>query len=274
MKTKAIVVSFVCLLAVLFLPGIGRAQSTNCDNKTALIPDGQVQFLLFGGAGATNWFKFVGRVDRSYSLEVWDEFNPDSSIPSPAVFAEGDIGPNAGGCVAVNPLSLGNFDQTAPSVDTPFGTFAGRRRTFTIATNTSFGVRIGPFATGTSYAVALHETTLYNPLWSTFGGFETFYKFYNTSNSSCTVTLRLRNDADAAVAGGSPAAFAISANQTSATRTTGPTDMNVANDQAGHAFITHNCPPGAIQVDGFLAFFGTTTSVLPIKILGARENQH
>ncbi|MGH9779231.1 MAG: tail fiber domain-containing protein, partial [Candidatus Acidiferrales bacterium] len=41
---------------------------------------------------------------------------------------------------------------------------------------------------------------------------------------------------------------------------------------AGRGSITHDCPPGAVQVDGFVGnFSGVAPAVLPIKIVAARE---
>ena len=162
--------------------------------------------------------------------------------------------------------------STLPSTDTtnvtPGIVLNGSRRSF-IGTGQAVIVRIGfPLATTETVQVSVAETTLFNPLWSTFGGFETFYRFQNSTNSSCNVTLRMVNDAGAQVANPS---FAIPANSTAPTRTTGPTDLNLANDQAGQAIITHDCPPGAIQVDGFLGLFGAQTNVLPIRIQTARQ---
>ncbi len=123
------------------------------------------------------------------------------------------------------------------------------------------------------FTLVLVETTLFNPLWSTFGGFETFYRFQNSTNSACNVTLRMINDAGTQVAN---TTFPIPANSTVPTVFTGPTaqgGLNLANDQAGQAIITHDCPPGAIQVDGFIGRFDLAAPVvLPIRIQAAREH--
>jgi hypothetical protein len=75
----------------------------------------------------------------------------------------------------------------------------------------------------------------------------------NTTNLPISVTLKLINDAGAAVANQT---LTIAANATSPTIYTGPpvssaTGLSVANDTTGQIIITHNGPPGGIAVDGY-----------------------
>lgn len=56
----------------------------------------------------------------------------------------------------------------------------GSRQWFTLE-NTSGGTR--------PYSVSVTETTLYNPRWSTFSGFNTSWGFHNTTNVTLNVTL-------------------------------------------------------------------------------------
>lgn len=55
------------------------------------------------------------------------------------------------------------------------------------------------------------------------------------------------------------------------TRNTGPSDLNVGNGQAGHATVTHDCPPGAIQVDAYLST--KLGKMLPLKGGPARQQR-
>jgi hypothetical protein len=262
-KPKAIVVSFACLLAVLLgLPAVSSAQTF-----VGTIPDGRVSDTVNIAAAATVCFYFFGIAGRSYSIEV------QGSIAANTTFTEffGAVG-------EVCPVATAAGYTITTTNDPPHGgpggnpAAFGRRASFVAPSTGLYMVTVnntGGITGAFKYSVS--DTTLFNPLWSTFGGFETFYKFYNTTSASCSVTLSLRNDNNTVRAAST---FSLAADNTSATRTTGSTDLNVTNDVAGHAFITHDCPPGAIQVDGFLGFFGATTSVLPIKIVAARESAH
>ena len=275
MKTKAIVVSFACLLAVLFLPVLGRAQSTDCTQPTGLVSDGRLAppgSTFFIGNGVQQWFVLNRlKANRSYSVEITFTFGGDvGSMPNSSLFENTGFDGVACTGTAVTSRTTQGID---PASDRSFGNVTSRRRSFTLTTSQDVRMTItNGTGVGFSYNVTVSETTLFNPLWSTFGGFETFYKIYNTTATSCSVTLDLRSDADASVAS---VTFSVAGNNTSATRNTGPTDLNVADNQAGHAVITHDCPPGAIQADGFLR---TVTIggivVLPIKIVVPREATH
>jgi hypothetical protein len=99
-----------------------------------------------------------------------------------------------------------------------------------------------------------------------------FYRFQNTTNEEVNLTLTLVNDGATTVAS---VTLAVPAGATAPTRHTGLSDLNVPDNQAGQAIITHDGPPGAIQVDGFLrAVSGSTLVILPIKITAAREASH
>ncbi len=172
------------------------------------------------------------------------------------------------------PVTFTNDIEPFSNTGTGMSQFGAVRLSLTAANNTEvfFFVNTGIATAPGDFRVRVEETTLFNPLWSTFGGFETFYRFQNATNSACSVTLRMVNDAGTVVANSTQP---IPANSTAPTVFTGPMaqgGLNLANDQAGGATITHNCPPGAIQVDGFTGRFDLAAPVvLPIKIQTARQ---
>lgn len=58
-------------------------------------------------------------------------------------------------------------------------------------------------------------------------------------------------------------------------RDTRATDLNVAASQTGKVILTRDCPPGAIQADGFMTNEGGTVFVtIPVKFEPVRETQH
>src|SRR5262249_13716091 len=128
----------------------------------------------------------------------------------------------------------------------------------------------GPFR----LRVRVVETTQFSPTWSTADGFETFYRIYNTADGTvvgCSVTLDLRKDSDGPAAGVSSAVtFTLMGNQ-SVTRRTGPSDMGVIDGQTGHAIITHDCTPGAIQVEAYMS--GPAGYRIPLKVVTARQQR-
>ncbi|MGH9777830.1 MAG: hypothetical protein ACRD5I_05410 [Candidatus Acidiferrales bacterium] len=248
-------------LALALSPSAAWSQ---CNEFTFTIPDGRIQTDFIAGAGDEGFF-FNGTAGHSYSIEISMD---TSSLAGPSAVHFGAAG------VSCPSADAAGFRNTT-FIDPISNSCCSERQSFTAtAGGTPFYVtRVINGTDGVTYRYTVSDTTLFNPLWSTSGGFETFYRFQNTTNAVCNVTLTMRNDAGALV-GGTPVTFPIPANSTVPTRNTGAGDLNVANGLAGSATIAHDCPPGGVQVDGFTGIFGATTAVLPIKIVPAREAAH
>ena len=262
---RAGAVGLTVLMALALFPQFVSAQ---CDFH-AMVPDGRISptFTINSGTNDMAFF-FLGRAGRSYSVEVQRVTREHF---------DGTLSANWGGvnvnCPVADIAGLRNTGTIEPAPQpNGFGLFRG---SFTAPSNAFYMIRVGnTSATSAQVRASISDTTLFNPLWSTFSGFETFYRIQNTTNASCMVTLNLTNDAGALV-GGSPRTVTVAANSTFTTLHTGPgafpPAMAVADNLAGGATFTHDCPPGAIQIDGFLGNFAGTPIVLPIKIVSARE---
>jgi hypothetical protein len=230
-----------------------QAQSVDCNNPTSVAPDGRT---LSGNIPAmtTFWFSVAARGASSYAAEANYPTAADSAFP--ALDAVSDCAPTS-----INPRNLMN--DRYPQRNRVSVTAASVMTILVSVTNSTMQAR--------DFTVRVAETTLFNPLWSTFGGFETFYRLQNTTRDSLNVTLRLINDGGTTVATHNQM---LAANSTAPTIFTGPgpaPGLGVADNQAGQAILTHDGPPGALQVDGFLGSFAGTSVVLPIKIVPVRE---
>lgn len=113
-----------------------------------------------------------------------------------------------------------------------------------------------------SFAVRVLETTLFNPAWSTFGTFETFYSCTNaTANQILSATLKIFNTAGAEVG-----SFAFNNIAAGATVSTNTGTLGVANNLNGSATLTHNGTPGAIICEAAIANFSVAPGVIqPVK---------
>ena len=253
LKTSLIAVG--AFLALALAPSAAWSQ---CTVFVPSPPDGRITENFVTAATSNETFFMRGLAGRSYSVEVL------ASLEEGFVFHFGAVGNS---CPTADDAIYRNTSAIAPQL---FDGADGQRMSFIAPSNGFYLVRVENNGSSQTFRYSAVETTLYNPLWSTAGGFETFYRFQNTTNDVCNVTLTMRNDAGALV-GGTPVTFPIPANSTVPTRNTGAGDLNVGNGLAGNATISHDCPPGGVQVDGFTAIFGASTAVLPIKIVGARE---
>jgi hypothetical protein len=247
-------------LLVALLPSAAQADNTACAGAIILTPDGSEITGSFTANPQQRWFKIVGKARRSYAAMMERITPTDAGTPITMVVPQLNV------CGGIN-VTTNNISAYEP--DGSAGGSVGRWARAMSADETLLAR--WDSATGTDYRVRVVETTLTSPLWTTFSNFETFYRFNNVTNGSISVTLWLLNDAGTVVA--SPT-FAVPANSTSPTRNTGPTDLNLPDDTAGQAIITHNGPPGAIHVDGFSGNFSVSPPVvLPIKIEPARQQR-
>jgi len=263
--SKGVLVACLVAVVLLGLPAVSSAQTF-----VGTIPDGRVSDTVNIAAAGTVCFYFFGIAGRSYSVEVQGSIGANQSFTE-FFGAAGAICPGAT-AAGYTITTTNDPPHVGPGGNPPF---FGRRASFVAPSTGLYMVTVNNTGGGTgAFKYSVSDKTLFNPLWSTFSGFETFYRIQNTTNASCMVTLNLRNDAGALV-GGSPRTVTVAANSTFTTLHTGPgafpPAMAVADNLAGGATFTHDCPPGAIQIDGFLGNFAGTPIVLPIKIVSARE---
>jgi hypothetical protein len=128
------------------------------------------------------------------------------------------------------------------------GNGTGRRVSFTAQSAGLFVVCIANLAGSGIYSFRAVDTTLFNPRWSTYGGYDNAWGFLNVSDMAIAGILTVYDADGHAVASEQlwigPAAerFAYSS----------PSDMNVPRNIAGYATFTHNGPPGSIVADAYL----------------------
>jgi hypothetical protein len=212
---KRISICLVVSLLGLFVAASARAQSLDCNTPTQVGPDGR----SFSGsipATTTLWFAFSARALGSYSAEANYTTAADSSFPAVGVFAPGDVQPGCAGGSSLSPRNTMLIDPALPNGDRASVTPAAAGTVLVSVSNSTGQAR--------DFSFRVAETTLFNPLWTTSGGFETFYRFENTTNGSCAVRLRLV--ADQSFGGGTAADVVINvgAGSTAATRNTGAAD--------------------------------------------------
>jgi len=253
MKVKTLVASLVVLfgLSCLFSP-VANADNTVCTGARVLRADGTEQTGSFTAVGQDRWYKFEIYANRSYAIFAENLSNSDTaSVVNQFV----NVVIDACGGASLGGTNL-SFIETAPLTDGDGGTAIAIRPT---TTTTAFKQLFG--TDGGSFRIRVEETTLFNPAWSTFGTFETFYSCINVTDSgTLDATLRLFNTAGAEVGSFNfdniPAGGTVSTN----TGTLGVADGN------GSATLTHNGPPGGIICEAAIADFATAPRVIqPVK---------
>jgi hypothetical protein len=247
-----------------------HADNTTCAGAIVLVPDGGTHEGDLTAGGGSRWYHFVAKAGRSYALML-ENLTP---VDEQREIAAGGLVSTCGGpLVPVNEL----LDEQEPAsstlnLDLPASLMGAARMAVKVDTDEElfFAVSNIDVSGNAHFRIRVEETTLFNPQWSTEFGRETHYDLLNTTNRPCSVTLDLRNDNNG-VPGGSagPVTFALAGNH-SVSRQTGGADLHIHNGQTGHATISHDCTPGAILVDAYLAGGGHER---PLKVTAARQQR-
>jgi hypothetical protein len=248
------------------------ADNSTCPNANLLVPDGGAQTgdIAAAPASGLRYFRFVAKANRSYAVMLENLSSPDEQAEIAVAVVTDSC---AGAPLPINDAA--DFFEPV-SYDSTAGVGAARVALKSPGNATLFFAVNGHInAAGASqFRVRVVETTLLSALWSTAGGFQTVYRVYNTTTNggTCSVTLDLRRDNDTPAAGGSSSVtFTLGANR-SVSRDTGAGDMALAGGQTGHATLTHDCPPGAIQVEAYMTGLGGLR-LLPVHFAPARQQR-
>ena len=260
MKAKPILASVTVMVVALLVPLAAGAQCF----FVGTVADGRV-LGPYGLNSASDDITLTWdtEANRSYSVEVITQRGPSGGgALSPTITIDDTF------CPVADIVSAGVTIRNTTNISSAITTGGARRSVVITSPAPSFlEMRVSNSDVSTSSAVVkVSETTQFHPGWSTGGGFETFYSIQNTTNSTCTVTLKLFNLAGAEVA---TTTQAIAAAALLATNTQ---TLGVANGLAGTGRLTHDCPPGGIFVDAAIANFGTSpAAIIPAKFAPVRE---
>ena len=267
MRTVSKYTKTVFLLVSLLLSCAMTAQADNtaCAGAIFLVPDGSLHQGSFTAQGQDRWYRFVVKANRSYAVMI-EDLSPSDTLPF-VVFSQ----VFGGSCQDLTPFPSNGIFQVEPVNGAVQGSFSVQPL---VNTELFFPVNSDGASSG-NFRLRVEETTLFNPRWSTFGGFHTEFGFLNTTNTAMVGTLTLFNNFGAVI---TTSFLTISVNGTAFRDTrpvavVGPEGLNVADNQKGSALFTHNGPPGAILADSFIVHPGFPTGpfVVPGKFETARQ---
>jgi hypothetical protein len=241
--------------------------NTSCNGAIFVVSDGSLHTGTFTAAGQLRWFRFATKADRSYAITI-ENLSPTDVQPF-VEFSEDNT--RLGTCAGPEAATL--FTDTAdPATRAAGGVIGSARATFVSNSATDFFFAVSTGKAGQSFRVRVDDTTLFSPFFTTRSGYETHYRFANTTSMALVGTLKLVDDGGAVVA---THTFKLPANSTSPVIYTGPAaaplvGLNVPNNRTGQAIVTHNGPPGALAADGYWGSPKGVITAVPIAIGPAR----
>jgi hypothetical protein len=226
-----------------------------CGGGVMIAPDGRESEVTIG-AGATQDFSATLSSGRSYAVEFLDT----AGVPPPqsiAAFAPGD------------PCSASSLVYSDRSTTDPGTPAASRRIAFFAPASGLYRFSLTNQGAGSSrLSLAVRETTLFGPSWSTSGVYDTFFSFQNTTGTSLSGRLAFLDTAGATLG---TVSLTLPPNQTSSTNTQ---SLGLVRGQTGTVRFTHDGPPGAVLAEAAIASFSVSPPYIqPVKLVPVRETR-
>lgn len=262
MKTRRLLIGVLGVALLAGTAAVASAEGTTCATATNVIPDGRILTSSIP-AGATFFLSHLATTGHSYSFEAKNTVAAFDQDPAGTVAVFSDIGTCA--------TTLAGTTSTE-SIDPAFHNQSGVRRSYTIvATGSNIGAEwaiTNNTGSALAYQFSVSETTLFSPAWSTGGTYNTYYSFYNTTNTVIQGKIVLTKT-DGSAAG--TTTINIPSGQTSGTNTV---SLATPRGVTGTAIFTHNGPPSAILAEADIANFTSTPGYIqPVKFESVREKR-
>ncbi|HTC92396.1 MAG TPA: hypothetical protein VK699_02955 [Terriglobales bacterium] len=251
---------WICAFLFLGVPALSFAGGNACSTATAVIPDGRSLELDYVPPSSAVWYQFTATANHSYSVEVRDDLDPDNADFNVLFYAA----PVSCSSPVTN-TSYNDTHLTEPAAGphaTRFSFVATASGAYYVSAQNGSGT-IGHYVT-----VTVAETTLYSNVYNAIAsgppfpggsGFTMFYALSNTtsSNLSYTMTVYDSNGNQIAISGSTPTPL----NAHSASFLNSSSGF-LATNNYGTVILTHNGPPGAIQVEAGVIWVLDSTHTL------------
>ena len=118
-----------------------------------------------------------------------------------------------------------------------------------------------------AYSYRVTDTSMFNPRWSTWSGYDTSWGFTNMSDMTITGTLYVLNTNNQVL---SAASITLAPNG-QVFRGSGTTDLNLARNNSGSVIFAHNGPPSSILADSYMV--NSTGTVITYTKFESRYTQ-
>jgi len=238
-KVFAVIVLLVATSTWMF------AESTDCHNPVAVVPDGRSTYNWSHMDGNSNYYwSWVGQAGHSYSIELVFDFNNDNSSTAPSISSYNvfNVGDNicSGGSTFEGYFWTGTMSPQLPTPSFRVGALAGA--------SGMYGLRITTGKNGGDFSFRIVDTTLFNPRWSTWSGYDTQWGFYNTSDTDIQGVLSIYTSSGTLL---KTVNVIVKAGQ-QAFHLSIPQDLNLPRNMGGVATFAWVGPPGALMADAYM----------------------
>jgi hypothetical protein len=258
--TRPILILIALIVASAIIAGTAYAESLDCTSPVLIISDGRVTTSSFP-ENTTLWFGIQTQIGHSYSVEFLPPADNYVGVAHVQISALTVFGPNDAlqSCRGASTVPTIQTSSYAPALKkNAYGT--GRRLSFTAQSSGLYLISVLNAAGAGGYAFRAVDTTLFNPRWSTWSGFDDQWGFMNLSDTDIMgifsvydLTGRKLAQVQFSIPGGG-LVF----------RTSSPSDLNLPRNTSGYAIYSHNGPPNSIFPDSYM-INSSATVVVPTK---------
>lgn len=258
-------------LSALLVAQAALAESTDCTNPDIIVADGRQNLSSFPGStqgqpNTTYWYGFFGQSGHSYSVEFVSPTDNEPSLGQTVAFNSFQIwGPrdvliSCGGTSSVNKIPTHAY---SPALMRSPGYGDGERFAFVASSSGLYLMTMSNSGSTGDYSFRVVDTTLFNPRWSTWTGFETQWGLMNLSDMDIQGTFSVYDSSSKLL---KSVAFTVPAGQLAA-RYSGNTDLNLPRNTMGYVVFASSGPPGAILGDAYM-LNGSASVVIAAKFEG------
>lgn len=245
---KAYLISVLCLLLASLalaqtkqtkqgrtVPSAIKGAPTTCGLDPVLSSDGTVTSEDFIANASSAYYNLNVKGGHSYSIEVWDPFDLTAGVAPVIQLLASDCSTH-----------VSSTDVT--NMDPDLGGGFSHRISWIQAADQSIHIAVNnpDQNDGYSYYIRVTDTTLFNPRWSTYSGYQSTWGLTNTTPTDISGTMTVI-DASGSVLATFPATFK-GAQPTFLTTQ----QLGIPADHVGYANFTYIGPPGAFVGDGFM----------------------
>jgi hypothetical protein len=227
-----------------------KGAPTTCPNDPVLPSDGIVTNEDAAFSGGIFFYTLNAKGGHSYSIEVWDPVDPTFAVSPLIQLLASDCS------TTVSSTNVTNVD---PDLSGGFSS----RISWVQSSDATLHVSLTNPDQNNSYIyyIRVTDTTLYNPRWSTSGGFNTSWGFTNTTSTDISGTLTIINS-DGTVLKTVNGTFKAGVGTFYSA-----TGEGIQAGLFGNAVFTYIGPAGAILADGY-QLSGNNSTIFPIVFEG------
>jgi hypothetical protein len=232
-----------------------------CATATTLRANGGGTDFDFVVNGGSNDYTFTGTAGNGYYVEVAADYESVGTDLTVTIGSGACPGAAIAGIVDTTSVEPVLTNGTRKSFIMP----GAAGTTQTVQINVADGGTVGHYI-----RLQVGDLTLFNPGWSTFGGFNTFYTLMNTTHSTITGTLTLFNNSGTVAAttavtlGPLGSATAIKAFNTTAA------PIAMAPNNFGYATFAFAGSQGSVTANANIANF-SVNAIQPSQFLPVRQ---